>query len=83
MTPSMVLQAPPLHEDDDALIGSLVEALGETIASSYAAVAAASSSGGSRSGRPSPDFKSLVAATAFDDLYRDRHAAESSGASGS
>eukprot|EP00887_Chlorella_sp_A99_P000055 scaffold16.g55.t1 len=77
-------QAPELHEDDRELIQALVGALSEAIAAAYAARAGGGGGGRRPSGaRPSPDLKSLAAATAFDDLFRDRCAAESPGASGS
>ena len=88
--PPAFVQTFQLHEDDEALVASLVAALGDTIAQSYARHAGpGSGSSAALSGhvsvgdKPSPDLKSLVAATAFDDLFRDRLMAESSGASGS
>lgn len=50
-----------LHDDDSMLVASLVQALGEAINTAYA-----TESGGRR---PSPETKSLVAATAFDDMF--------------
>lgn len=62
-------QGPSLREDDSALVAALVGALGEVIAGSYTAEA------GGR--RPSPEAKSLIAATAFDDMFKDKFAQES------
>jgi hypothetical protein len=50
-----------------------VQALGETISAVYI------TESGER--RPSPETKSLIAATAFDDMFRSKFAQESSGAS--
>ena len=63
--------AAALHEDDTALVEALVAALGETITAAYTA-----ESGGRR---PLPETKSLIAATAFDDMFRDSFGAELSG----
>lgn len=66
------MQGVALGEDDTALVEALVAALGEAIGAAYLA-----ESGGRR---PSPEAKSLIAATAFDDMFRDSFGPELSGA---
>ena len=60
------LQGTTLRDDDNALVASLVQTLGETISMAFAL-----ESGGRL---PAPETKSLVAATAFDDMFRDKFA---------